>query len=108
MTCAYFSLFSTNAEILLVVIDNVETAEESELLVNTLANAIGHSKLLITSRKAIELSNYTTYRLRGLRVEASIKLLRGEAKNRQAEEVLIATDETLGLIHSAVRGRVVS
>jgi hypothetical protein len=53
MTCAYFSLFSTNAEILLVVIDNVEAAEESELLVNTLANAIGHSKLLITSRKAI-------------------------------------------------------
>ena len=87
-----------NKENYLVVIDNLETMEESENLVNNLDGLFegdSNTKVIITTRKQIgEFSHVRPFALKGLELDESLEFLRVYASERpRANEIITSVDQ---------------
>jgi hypothetical protein len=87
-----------NEENYLVVIDNLETMEESENLVNDLDGLFegdSNTKVIITTRKQIgEFSHVRPFALKGLELDESLDFLRVYASERpRANEIITSVDQ---------------
>ena len=87
-----------NEENYLVVIDNLETMEESENLVNDLDGLFegdSNTKVIITTRKQIgEFSHVRPFALKGLELDESLEFLRVYASERpRANEIITSVDQ---------------
>ena len=87
-----------NEENYLVVIDNLETMEESENLVNNLDGLFegdSNTKVIITTRKQIgEFSHVRPFALKGLELDESLEFLRVYASERpRANEIITSVDQ---------------
>ncbi len=89
----------------LIVVDNLETAEDYQTLVARLADFANPSKFLLTSRFYVGDDSHV-YRLHAdqLNEEAALALIRHEAQARGLAEVAAAPDESLVEIVRAVGG----
>ena len=99
-----------NQEDYLVVIDNLETMEESEKLVNDLDGLFdsnSNTKVIITTRKQVrEFSHVRSFRLKGLELDESLEFLRVYAAEKpRANEIITSVDEDkLVTIHERTDG----
>ena len=87
-----------NEENYLVVIDNLETMEESENLVNNLDGLFegdSNTKVIITTRKQIgEFSHVRPFALKGLELDESLEFLRVYASEKpRANEIITSVDQ---------------
>lgn len=88
----------------LVVMDNLETVEAGEKLVDDLFQVLGRSKLLITSRHHVKHDQVFTLDLSGFPEEEGVSFLREESKERGIEVVVQAQRESLVEIHQVTGG----
>jgi len=87
-----------NEENYLVVIDNLETMQESEMLVNDLDGLFdsnSNTKAIITTRKQVrEFSHVKPFQLKGLELDESLEFLRVYAAEKpRANEIIASVDE---------------
>lgn len=88
----------------LIIVDNLETAENARSLVMELQNFVDGSRVIVTSRPQLGLDFVYTLSLKGLDVVDSLVFLREEARSRNRPEILEAPDEKLWKIHEATGG----
>jgi hypothetical protein len=92
------------AKRVLIVVDNLDTARESEELVGNLVPLLGKSKALCTSRHGLQNDQIYSLRLKGLSAEAGRDFLREEAEARNIEGLANSSDVILNRIHKATGG----
>ncbi len=89
----------------LVVVDNLETLADLEILLPTLVALANPSKLLLTSRKSLDhLPEIFPYRLPALEEADALALVRYEAAARNQTDLATAPDEVLRPIFETVGG----
>lgn len=88
----------------LVVMDNLETVPESEKLVGSVFQILGHSKLLITSRHRVKHERAFTLDLGGFPEDEGVTFLREESRERGIEVVAQAGRESLVEIYQVTGG----
>jgi LuxR family glucitol operon transcriptional activator len=90
---------------ILVVVDNLETVQEPESLIDELVSMLGKSKGLLTSRHRYDRPGIHTIALEGLSKEEGRSFLKEEAiEQRNVPEVARAPDPTLDEIHKVTGG----
>ncbi|MCA9941943.1 MAG: hypothetical protein H6656_00790 [Ardenticatenaceae bacterium] len=96
-----FLLLQTKA---LIVLDNLESVENAEHLLEEVLAVRGQSQLLITSRHFIPHPLITQIRLGGLSQKQTVQFLRTESKLKGVDSVSQAGEKTLKRIHDATGG----
>ncbi len=90
---------------ILITIDNLDTVPNYEALVKELqSNFLGYSRVLITSRHAVQSANLYLIPLGGLDEQEGLKFLRSRAAEIGAKGVQTAREETLKTIHLKTGG----
>jgi hypothetical protein len=93
-----------NTKRILIVLDNFETIQDSEALLDAVFDILGQGKLLITSRHWVSDDRLYSIALSGLPEEEGVEFLRKEGKERGIAAVQGADDAVLARIHSATGG----
>lgn len=88
----------------LVMVDNLETAENANALVAQLRNLLNGSRAIVTSRKQIHLDFVRSLSLQELKEEDSLLFLRTDATQRGIQQILDAPEEKLRQIHKVTGG----
>lgn len=88
----------------LIVLDNLETVSENEMLVDEIFQLLGQSKLILTSRHQTKHEQGFTVNLSGLSDEDGIAFLREEGRVRGVSAIAEAHLMTLLEIHTATGG----
>lgn len=88
----------------LVMVDNLETAENANALVVQLRNLLNGSRAIVTSRKQIQFDFVRSLSLQGLAVEDSLLFLRTDATQRGIRQILDAPESKLQQIHQVTGG----
>ena len=88
----------------LVLVDNLETAENANALVAYLPSFLNGSRAIVTSRKRLRQGFVRSLSLQGLEVEDSLFFLRTDAERRGVRQILEAPEERLIEIHSITGG----
>jgi len=88
----------------LVLIDNLETAENADALVSQLQNLLGVSRAIVTSRKQVRHDFVQTHALSELLQEDALFFLRKDLEKRRVEQLMHASDEKLIEIHRVTGG----
>lgn len=88
----------------LVLVDNLETAENANALVAHLRGFLGGSRAIITSRKQVRHDFACALSLQGLDIEDSLFFLRTDAEQRRVQQILEAPEERLSEIHEITGG----
>ena len=91
-------------ECYLILVDNLETAENAEALVAQLTGLLGQSRAILTSRLKVRSGSARSVSLEGLTLEDSLFFLHSEAQAQSAEQVIQATPEILAEIHQNTGG----
>lgn len=87
----------------LIVVDNLESAESAQELVDQLQIILGRSQALISSRKRVHGAIFTE-QLQGLDEKDSLYFMRREAAERNVPEVLVAQESDLLDIYKVTGG----
>jgi len=88
----------------LLLVDNLETAENANSLVARLPSLLNDSRAIVTSRRKMHCGFVWSLSLCGLRVEDSLFFLRTEAERRGVQQILEAPEEKLIEIHGITGG----
>ena len=88
----------------LIVVDNLETAENARSLVIELQMLLDEGRAIVTSRPQLDLDFVHTLSLDGLSELDSFVFLHEEAKSRNHTEILSASKRDLRQIHKATGG----
>jgi hypothetical protein len=88
----------------LVVIDNLETFEDVEVLLPTLQRLAEPSKFLLTSRESLRGEGVYCFPVPALGEDDVVRLVRQEAESRNLEHLLGASDDELRPIYHTVGG----
>jgi len=89
----------------LIIVDNLETADNAQFVVDRLRTFLGQSRALLTSREKVDLPATTlAASLQGLEPDESLRFLREEARARHVAELLNAPDDALIRIHESTGG----
>jgi hypothetical protein len=89
----------------LVIVDNLETAENAAQIVRDLPPLLNGSQAIITSRELIRQSGLHLLQLEGLTPKDSLIFLREDAQQRGCIEIINASDKKLLEIHEATGGQ---
>jgi hypothetical protein len=89
----------------LVIVDNLETAENAAQIMRDLPPLLNDSQAIITSRELIRQGSLHLLQLEGLTPKDSLIFLREDAQQRDCTEITNASDETLLEIHKATGGQ---
>jgi len=92
------------AQPILIVMDNMDTAPNTEKIARKIWAILGKSKVLMTSRFRIKYEQIYTLKLSGLPEADSIRFLREEAEDRGVDEILQAGLPDLQKIHNITGG----
>jgi transcriptional regulator with XRE-family HTH domain len=88
----------------LVLVDNLETAENADALVSHLRNLLGVSRAIVTSRKQVRHDFVQAHALRELTQEDALFFLRKDLELRRVEQLMHASEEKLVEIHRVTGG----
>jgi len=88
----------------LVLVDNLETAENADALVAHLRNLLGVSRAIVTSRKQVRHDFVKAHTLKELTREDSLFFLRKDLEQRRVEQLMHASEEKLVAIHTVTGG----
>jgi hypothetical protein len=89
----------------LVIVDNIEEAEDAAYLITYLANWARPSKFLITSRaRPISTQSTKVIQLGELPPAEALALVRYEAKARNIDDIIVATDQQLAPLTGTLGG----
>jgi hypothetical protein len=89
----------------LIVVDNLETVEDSQALVEELADLLRPSRAILTSRVRLEPSEYVQeVHVQGLSESAVIEFLRQEAQEKSISPIAMAEEVVLKRIAEATGG----
>ncbi len=88
----------------LIMVDNLETAENANALVAHLRGFLDGSRAIVTSRKQVRHDFIRPLSLQGLEVEDSLFFLRTDAQQRGVQQISEATEEKLVEIHEMTGG----
>lgn len=88
----------------LVMVDNLETAENANALVTQLQHLLNGSRAIVTSRQKVQHNFVRSVSLGGLEAEDSFIFLRTDATQRGVQQILAAADEQLIEVHRATGG----
>ena len=88
----------------LVLVDNLETAENANALVAHLRSFLDGSRAIVTSRKKVRHDFVRALSLQELDIEDSLFFLRTDAEQRGVQQILEASEEKLGEIHEITGG----
>lgn len=88
----------------LIIVDNLDTAENARGLVIELESLLDESRAIVTSRPQLELDFVHTLSLEGLSEVDSSVFLQEEAKSRNHPEILQASKRDLRRIHQVTGG----
>ena len=89
---------------LIVLVDNLEAAENANALVVQLRPLLGRSRAVLTSRSRLPHDFVYSRSLRGLNYADAIAFIRAEASAREAPQILAASDAKLAEIHNLTGG----
>ncbi len=89
----------------LIIIDNIENAEDASILFSRVVDWVEPTKIIITSRsRPMNVLATRTISLSELPLESALDLVRHEAKIRGIEEVSIAPDHQLAPLYETLGG----
>lgn len=88
----------------LVLVDNLETAENATALVTRLRSLLGTSKAIVTSRKQVRHDFVQALSLQALAPEDSLAFLRADLQRYDGHPLLHAPQEKLAEIHEVTGG----
>jgi hypothetical protein len=88
----------------LILVDNLETAENANKLVVDLRSLLNGSRALVTSRKKVRHGFIRALSVQGLETEDSLFFLRNDAQQRDVQQIMEATRDQLIEIHEATGG----
>ena len=88
----------------LVLVDNLETAENADALVAHLRNLLGVSRAIVTSRKQVHHDFVQAHTLRKLTQEDALFFLHKDLEQRRVEQLMHATEEKLEAIYRVTGG----
>jgi LuxR family glucitol operon transcriptional activator len=88
----------------LIIVDNLETINEGDKLIDDIIGILGKSKLLVTSRNRVKHSQVFSVELGGFPKEDSVMFIREEGKERGIQAVAKANRESLIKIHQVTGG----
>jgi transcriptional regulator with XRE-family HTH domain len=88
----------------LVLVDNLETAENADALVAHLRNLLGVSRAIVTSRRQVRHDFVLAHTLKELTREDSLFFLREDLEQRRVEQLMHASEEKLSAIHNVTGG----
>jgi LuxR family glucitol operon transcriptional activator len=88
----------------LVLVDNLETAENANKLVAHLQGLLNGSRAIVTSRKKVRHGFVRALSLHGLETEDSVFFLQRDAEQREVEQIIEASREDLIQIHEVTGG----
>lgn len=88
----------------LVLVDNLETAENADALLAHLRHLLGESRAIVTSRRQVRHDFVQAHTLKELAREDSLFFLRKELEQRRVEQLLHASEEKLAAIHTVTGG----
>src|SRR6266516_7996561 len=88
----------------LVLVDNLETAENADALVAHLRNLLGVSRTIVTSRRQVRHDFVKAHTLKELTREDSLFFLRKDLEQRRVEQLMHASEEKLVAIHTVTGG----
>ncbi len=88
----------------LVMVDNLETAENANELVAQLRKLLNGSRAVVTSRKQVRFDFVRSLSLPGLEVEDSLLFLRTDAQQRGVQQIQDASEDKLRQIHQVTGG----
>ncbi len=88
----------------LVLVDNLETAENAGALVSHLRGLLGVSRAIVTSRKQVRHDFVQAHALRELTQEDALFFLRQDLQQRKVEQLIHASEEKLVEIHQVTGG----
>src|SRR5947209_15960064 len=88
----------------LVLVDNLETAENADALVAHLRNLLGVSRTIVTSRRQVRHDFVKAHTLKELTREDSLFFLRKDLEQRRVEQLMHASGEKLVAIHTVTGG----
>ena len=88
----------------LVLVDNLETAENADALVTHLRNLLGASRAIVTSRRQVRHDFVKAHTLKELTREDSLFFLRKDLEQRRVEQLMHASEEKLVAIHTVTGG----
>jgi hypothetical protein len=88
----------------LVLVDNLETAENADALVIYLQSLLGISRAIVTSRKQVRHDFVHPHSLRGLTKEDSLFFLQKEVEKHGAEQLKHVSEENLIEIYTVTGG----
>jgi LuxR family glucitol operon transcriptional activator len=88
----------------LVLVDNLETAENADALVSHLRNLLGVSRAIVTSRKQVRHDFVQAHALKELAQEDALFFLRKDLEQRKVEQLMHASEEKLVAIYRVTGG----
>ena len=88
----------------LVIVDNLETAENARGIVMELSGLLSNSKAIVTSRPRLDLDFVHTLSLTGLSETDSLVFIRADASSRNIPDILNASKQDLQRIHNVTGG----
>lgn len=88
----------------LVLIDNLETAENANALAACVGSILGNSRAIVTSRIRLHFTSSKAWILTGLTAEDSAFFINSEARRLHVTQLLDARESTLAEIHSSTGG----
>jgi len=88
----------------LVIVDNLETAENARGIVMELTGLLGDSKAIVTSRPRLDLDFVHTLSLKGLSESDSLVFIQADATSRNIADLLNAAKPDLQQIHMVTGG----
>lgn len=88
----------------LVLVDNLETADNADALVIQLRNVLGGSCAIVTSRKQVRHDFVKSHTLKELSLDDSLFFLRQDWERRNVEQLKHTSEEKLAEIHVVTGG----
>lgn len=88
----------------LIIVDNLETAENARVIVTELRSSLDGSSAIVTSRPHLDLDFVFRIRLEGLDEEDSLVFLRRDAESRNESAILEAPIEQSKEVHKVTGG----
>src|SRR5437868_15453433 len=84
----------------LILVDNLETVENANVLVAQLRSFLGDNRAIVTSRKKVPHSFVQPYSLQGLELEDSLAFLQKDIEQRNMRQLQQVSREKLVEIHN--------
>lgn len=88
----------------LILVDNLETVENANVLVALLRSFLGGNRAIVTSRKKVPHDFVQSYSLQGLELEDSLAFLQKDIEKRGVQQLQHVSPEKLVEIHIATGG----